>query len=233
MRLLAYFILFLFARTASGQDSLRNIDVKQIPQKKIRLFIHKHILANHARFSDLHMEYNHLSDSGTYSRVEQRFILKEKIASVWNAYSSFHPAEIWNGKLITYGVSFSANAKNICYRGSQNSRIDTGEIILLNLSLLKGTVNLAVGIEITSIDSLKQCLEFCYINGDISKGIQRIQLVTTAEGYTQVIHTSLFKSKSAFRDRYIYPFFHRRTVNEFHKNMRELVYSRQISASAT
>jgi hypothetical protein len=226
-------VLFLFAHTASGQDSLRNIDVKQIPQKKIRLFIHKHILAHHAKFSDLHMEYSHLSDSGTYFREEQRFILKEKIANVWKAYRSFHPAEIWNGKLITYGVSYSSDTKKICYRNSQNNGIDTGEIILLNLRLLKGTINLAVGIEITSIDSLKQCLEFCYINGDISRGIQRIQLVTTSEGYTQVIHTTLFKSKSAFRDRYIYPFFHRKTVNEFHKNMRELVYSRQLSASAT
>ncbi len=233
MRLLTYLVLFLFARTVSGQDSLRNIDVKLIPQKKIRLFIHKHILAHHSKFSDLHMEYSHLSDSGTYCREEQRFILKEKIANVWKAYRSFRPAEVWNGKLITYGVSYSSDTKKISYCNSQNSGIDTGEIILLNLRLLKGTINLAVGIEITSIDSLKQYLEFCYINGDISRGIQRIQLVSTPEGYTQIIHTTLFKSKSAFRDRYIYPFFHRKTVNEFHKNMRELVYSRQLSTSAT
>jgi len=233
MRLLFYITLLLSTHTLYGQDSLRNIDVGMIPQKKVRLFIHNHILAHHAKFSDLRVQSNHLIDSASYCRVEQRFFLKEKISKVWNAYRSFHPAEIWNGKLITYGVSYSSNAKTISYRNSQNNSIDTGEIILLNLRLLKGTVNLAVGIEITSIDSINKCLEFCYINGDISQGLQRIQLVTTAEGYTQVIHTTLFKSKSAFRDRFIYPFFHRKTVSEFHRNIRELVYSRQISASAT
>jgi hypothetical protein len=233
MRLFFYFSFFICIQASYGQDSLRNIDEKQISQKKVRLFIHNHILANHTKFSDLHSEYAKNSDSVMYCRQEQRFILKEKIACVWNAYRSFHPSEIWNGKMVTFGVSFTKNPGRISYRNTKNSRIDTGEIILLNLRLLKGTINLAVGIEITSIDSIKQCLEFCYINGDISQGIQRIQLITTPEGYTQIIHTSFFKSKSSFRDHYIYPFFHRKTVTEFHRNMRELVYSRQLLASST
>jgi hypothetical protein len=233
MRFILFSLFIFYKQLGYGQDSLRNIDVKQIPQKKIRLFIHKHILAHHAKFSDLHSEYSGNSDSAKYIKEEQRFILKEKITKVWSAYRSFQPAEIWKGKLITFGVSFSRNAKTIAYRTTLKSSIDTGEIILLNLSLLKGTVNIAVGLEITSIDSIKQCIEFSYINGDISQGIQRIQLVTTPDGYTQVIHTTLFKSSHAFRDRYIYPFFHRKTVNEFHKNMRELVYSRQTSIIST
>jgi hypothetical protein len=233
MRLVLILAFFIFKQASYGQDSLRNIDEKQIPQKKIRIFIHKHILAHHAKFSDLHMEYGKIPDSTIYCRQEQRFILKEKISKVWNAYKTFQPAEIWNGKLITFGVSFSKNSNRISYRTTQNSHIDTGEIIFLNLRLLRGTLNLAVGIEITSIDSIKKCLEFCYINGNITQGIQRIQLVTTDEGYTQIIHTSFFKSKSSFRDHYIYPFFHRKTVSEFHKNMRALVYSRQLSSSST
>jgi len=233
MRLFLFSLLLFFKQTGYSQDSLRNIDTKQIPQRKIRLFIHNHILAHHAKFSDLHSEYSKDSDSSNYIKEEQHYILKEKIAKVWSAYRSFHPSEIWSGKMITFGVSFSRNAKTVAYRTNKNSCIDTGEIILLNLRLLKGTINLAVGIEITSIDSIKKCIEFCYINGDISKGIQRIQLVTTAEGYTQIIHTTLFKSRSAFRDKYLYPFFHRRTVNEFHKNMREWVYSRQSSVSSS
>lgn len=233
MRLFLFSLLLFFKQTGYSQDSLRNIDIKQIPQRKIRLFIHNHILAHDTKFSDLHSEYSKDADSTNYTREEQRFILKEKIAKVWSAYRSFHPSEIWNGKMITFGVSFSRNAKTVAYRTNKSSSIDTGEIILLNLRLLKGTINLAVGIEITSIDSIKKCIEFCYINGDVSQGIQRIQLVTTKEGYTQIIHTTLFKSRSAFRDRYIYPFFHRRTVKEFHKNIREWIYARQFLPSST
>jgi hypothetical protein len=233
MRLFLLSIFIFLKQVGYGQDSLPNIDIKQIPQKKIRLFIHKHILAHNSKFSDLHTQYSKDCDSSKYIKEEQRFILKEKIAKVWSAYRSFNPAEIWKGKMITFGVSFSRNTKAVAYRTTKNSGIDTGEIILLNLSLLKGTINLAVGLEVTSIDSINQFIEFCYINGDISRGIQRIQLITTADGYTQVVHTTLFKSASAFRDRYIYPFFHRKTVNEFHRNMRELVYSRQSSITAT
>jgi hypothetical protein len=39
----------------------------------------------------------------------------------------------------------------------------------------------------------------------------------------EIIHVSYYKSDSHFRDKWIYPFFHRIIIKDFHRNMRRLL----------
>jgi hypothetical protein len=97
--------------------------------------------------------------------------------------------------------------------------IDTGQVFLVNLKLLKGVCNLAVGLEIISVDSVNRCIKFSYVKGNKSEGEQVIQFVSTEKGFTRIIHHTDFKSNSKFRDKYLYPYFHRLAINEFHRNV--------------
>jgi hypothetical protein len=38
-------------------------------------------------------------------------------------------------------------------------------------------------------------------------------------GNTRIVHRSYFRSNSRLRDAILYPFFHKRIVNRFHRNM--------------
>ena len=82
-----------------------------------------------------------------------------------------------------------------------------------------GIYNLAVALEITKIDEQNKTIVFSYVNGGKSKGEQILHFITTADGYTEIIHETLFRSDSKFRDKVLYPFFHNKAINEFHRNM--------------
>ena len=69
-------------------------------------------------------------------------------------------------------------------------------------------------------DEQERFIHLSYIDGGKSTGDQIIQIEETPEGYTKVIHTSAFKSDSNFRDKYLYPHFHTKILNEYHRNMR-------------
>jgi hypothetical protein len=79
--------------------------------------------------------------------------------------------------------------------------------------------NLAVAFEIIAIDVLNREIIFSYVEGGKSQGEQSIQFIDTKDGYTEIIHSTLFKSDSKFRDKFLYPKFHIKAINEFHKNI--------------
>ena len=53
-----------------------------------------------------------------------------------------------------------------------------------------------------------------------ARGLQKIQLVETPEGYTRIIHITYFRSNSRFRDKALYPHFHKKAITEFHNNIK-------------
>ena len=93
----------------------------------------------------------------------------------------------------------------------------------MNLKLLNGLYNLPVAFEITKIDEGNKMIEFSYLKGGKARGAQVIQLMSTDRGYTKVVHKSYVQSHSKFRDKYLYPYFHNKIINEFHGNMRRLI----------
>jgi hypothetical protein len=84
---------------------------------------------------------------------------------------------------------------------------------------MAGLYNLAVGFEITHIDYEHKQIEFSYIEGGKAKGVQTLRFSETKAGTTKLVHQTYFKSHSNFRDRFFYPRYHKKVINEFHKNV--------------
>jgi hypothetical protein len=100
---------------------------------------------------------------------------------------------------------------------------DTGQVYYLNLRLLSGVRNIAVAFEIITIDTLEMVMEFSYVEGNQSLGVQQIKFIAVDDNSTKIFHTSYFKSDSNFRDKWLYPFFHKKITKGFHKNIRRLL----------
>ena len=62
------------------------------------------------------------------------------------------------------------------------------------------------------------------MQGGKSQGKQTIFFFPTKNGFTEIIHQTAFKSDSFIRDRYLYPYFHRIAINEFHRNMKKSLH---------
>ena len=87
-----------------------------------------------------------------------------------------------------------------------------------------GIFNIPVAFEIITVDSAEKVIEFSYIEGNKSRGVQHVKFLDIGGGRTEIVHTSYFKSDSRIRDKWIYPFFHEKIVNDFHRNMKKLLH---------
>jgi len=214
---ISLFLFFLFiAVPTHAQDTLGNIDMKLIPQKSIR-----DLLQN--QFSEIQLQptVRKGQDLRGYHHLESIYRLREVPERVWKTYQVTSPAESWNGRMVSFGLMISKWENLIMYRNDQDfGGIDTGQIYYINLSIMQGLYNLAVGLEIIDIDTTNKSITFSYMQGGKSRGKQTIFFLPTKNGFTEIIHQTAFKSDSYIRDRYLYPYFHRIAINEFHRNMK-------------
>jgi hypothetical protein len=221
-QLIEFLILAIsqFPINSFSQNCLNDIDLNRIPQKKIRNFITAQE-KNHIRnFCQVEPSWKEGQDMTNYHDLESTYIIKDSTEKVWSLYKTVSPTVSWNGRIISFGLLFAKGTNFIMYNNESDfSKIDTGQVFFVNLKILFGIYNLAVGLEIVGIDSVNKSIRFSYIKGGKSQGEQTIRFVKTDEGYTQIIHTTSFKSDSKFRDKFLYPYFHRKSINEFHRNI--------------
>ncbi len=222
MKFVLTLLLPLLSYTCFSQAMLAEIDFNRIPQKKIRHFIDNQIDNQKLSFSDIEPSYHHGTDDSyiNLNYVEDAFLFRENLEKVWDSYCSTKMAESWNGRKISFGLLLSKWSDFIMYHSDHNyTELDTGQVFFVNLKLLRGVYNLAVGLEIINIDNQNRTIQFSYVKGGKSEGVQTIHFSETSEGYTKIVHTSEFKSNSRFRDRRLYPRFHKKFIYEFHENM--------------
>ncbi|MDC1202528.1 hypothetical protein N8004_00965 [Salibacteraceae bacterium] len=97
------------------------------------------------------------------------------------------------------------------------------------MNLLKGFYHLAAAIEITDIIAKNATIELSYVESGINEGKQWITMSEGKNGYVDIIHTSIIRSDSKFRDKYLYPYFHNKLINAFHRNMERQIVQTQKS----
>jgi hypothetical protein len=158
------------------------------------------------------------------------FFLKGNFKDIWKGYISENPSNSWNGRKVSFGVLLQKFPNNIFYNHDPILGVYTGQVYFLNLKLLKGICNIPVAFEIITVDTTELVIEFSYIEGNKSNGFQQIKFVDNGNGSTEIMHTSYFKSDSDFRDKWIYPYFHKKIVNDFHRNMRKLLQLTKVKA---
>jgi len=219
-------IFVLFTLTSYGQNSINEIDMSRIPQKKIRTLLENEFAQdNLQQLNQLMATYHKGQNLKGYHLLESVYFLKEPMENVWKVYEQTSPAESWNGSMISFGLLISKWENTVMYRNDwYYAGIDTGQVFYVNLKIMKGLYNLAVGLEIVNVDSTNKSITFSYVKGGKSQGVQTIYFLPTKNGYTEIIHQTAFKSNSLFRDRYLYPFFHRIAINEFHRNMKKSMH---------
>jgi len=204
------------------QMNLNDIDFSRIPQKKIKDFINNQIRNHILKFTDLKPSCCDVLQLSVYNTLVKTYLVKDKIENVWSLYKFLSPDEIWQGKMASFGMLYSKRENFIIYKNDNNYKgIETGQILYVNLKFLRGIYNLALAFEIVEVDNTEKVIEFSYVDYGKAKGKQRIQLIDLKDGTTKIIHSTFFKSNSNFRDKVLYPFFHKKAINEFHYNVKK------------
>ena len=206
-----------------GQLSLNQVDYAKIEQKKIRDYIESQKEANIIAVSDIEPSVTPESNISGLRSIENEYLIKDSIENVWDCYTQLNPAKTWNGKKATFGFLFSQKEKRIIYVNDTINGIQTGQVIYLNLKLLKGIKNIATAFELTKIDNKNRIIEISYLKGNSSIGKQRIQFFETPKGKTYILHTSYYKCRNIVKNYVLYSFFHTRLINEYHRNMRKYI----------
>ena len=216
------FLMFAIALQSAAQLQISKINTNRISHQRVRDYLQTQ-QSNHINtIYDIKPSLSPNSDNSGFKTDERIYRVKSSLEKVWQHYIRTNPGDAWNGKKVSFGLLLSKKEKKVVYEGESVSRIDTGQVIYLNLKILNGLANLATVFEFTSVDEINKTLEFSYVNGNITQGSQNLKFTETQKGYTEIIHTTHFKSNSTLRDR-VYPFFHARIINDFHRNMKDLL----------
>jgi len=215
--------LFLFDNICKAQVSENTIDYKRIPQKKVRKLLRRSELTNIKELSEIKSKCYDAEDSGKYCIQKTSHIIKENIVKVWNKMLMLNLWDEFNGRLVSMAMLYSKKLNRIFYKDDKYMGIEEGQIFYLNLKLLFGIKNLGVGLEVTNIDNENKFIRFCYLNNGTTEGTQEIRLTETAEGYSIITQETRYHSNSKFRDKRLYPGFHRKFVNELHENLIKMI----------
>jgi hypothetical protein len=215
-------LLFAFGLSSlSGvSQSLNNIDLDEIPQKRVRQYIVSRSIDHMQDFSSIHASCKKDIRESDYNINEKIFFLKYNFSKVWECYSIGSPLKMWNGPSIRLGLMISKYSKSVKYANYSIPEIDTGQVYFLNLRLMKGLINIPVAFEIINIDRIRHILEISYLDNNKSRGKQTIQFFDNGDGRTRIVHRSYFKSGSWLRDDILYPCFHLKFIKEYHRNMK-------------
>jgi hypothetical protein len=200
-----------------------DIKLEQIQQKKVRKYVEDQIEEGKHKFSEIRPSWEQGNDLSPYRKNEMTFFLKGNLKEIWKEYISSDFSKSWNGRKISLGLLLQIFPANIFYNHDPVSGVNIGQVFFLNLKILLGFFNLPVAFEIITLDDESKTIEFSYIEGNKSLGVQQVRFLDIGGGRTEIMHTSYYKSDSHFRDKWIYPYFHRRIVNDFHRNMRRLL----------
>ena len=212
-------ILVFFYTPCYSQDSGR-INLTRIGQKNIRKYIKSRSLDQLDNFSSIHSSWKKGTKSADFHVDKKTFYLGNRLKDVWDGYRHANLRKSWNGHSVRFGLLISKRSNSVFYTNSIICpEVDTGQVYFLNLRIMKGLFHVPVAFEIINIDPVEQKLEFSYLDDNKSIGKQTMQFFDNGDGRTKIVHTTLFRSNSSFRDAFIYPYFHHRLIREFHRNM--------------
>jgi len=213
--------------TALSQVSLDEVNFEQIPYRKVRSYIQRQRQNRIERFMDLRASSTDSPGKREFSSYARSYLVKARKNRVWHTYTTVSPTESWRNRRSSLGLLYSRETDQVKYATDTCNGVRMGQVLYVHLRLLRGLYKLATAFEITKVED--GLIEFSYIEDGVSEGTQTIELFETQEGYTRVVHTSTIRSKSKFRDKVLYPYFHNKIINEFHRKMKKRVIAEQLA----
>ncbi len=209
-----------------GQGEIDEVDFGQIKYKSVKTCLNDQKAQGYFHFSELQPSIHEGDDLSGFLNFEKSYLIKQPVDLVWDNYYFANLTEVWDNNRVSFGLLYSRNLNSIIYADQEYYGFRKGQIYYLNLKILNGFYNLPVAFEVINVAPENKLIEFSYLKGGKAQGKQTIQLFKTKEGYTSIIHKSYVKSKSKIRDKYLYPFFHNKIINEFHSNLKRLITER-------
>jgi hypothetical protein len=195
-----------------------DVDFTRIRQKTVKRFMSDNGLLKLRDFKNLKPANNNL----VFRKHTKKFLIKENSDVVWNMYKNIAPKDAWNGSMVSFGLQYSRRQDKLTYNEDHYSGMEKGQIIFLHLNIY-GLLSLAVAHEVTEVNEVGKFFTTTYMEHGKSAGTQHIQINATKEGYTEIIHKTLYKSDSPFRDKILYPALHTKAITEFHENVKRKV----------
>ncbi|MEP6735006.1 MAG: hypothetical protein ABJA70_05775 [Chryseolinea sp.] len=198
-----------------------SIDLGRIKQKKVKKFISAYGLHTTSGFTKMRPAGYDASFKSTYRKHHKTFLVRQPVDLVWQAYKTIHPREAWNGQMVSFGLQYSTVKNKLQYLQDEFHGLEAGQIIILNLRLLWGALNIAVAHQVVEVNDKDKTIKLSYMVGGASEGSQWISMKETPEGFTEVTHDTMYRSKSAFRDKTLYPGLHTKAIKEFHASVNQ------------
>ncbi len=216
---LTKFLLFA-ALLNPSYDALcqSTVDVRLIKHKKIKKIIKNEDLQSAADFQKIQSNCLNADDVAV-SHHKKSYVFQFPLDIVWNAYLKTPPKTAWSAKLVSLGMMYESEHHSFYYQNEPMPTADVGQLVFINLHLLNGFFNVAVAHKIMEINPEAGLIRTCYVESGASEGTQFIRFYALGNNQTKVEHTTLYRSKSRFRDKYLYPFLHEKVITEFHRNI--------------
>lgn len=214
--LLALFLCaFIGISTSFAQQT---VDFRLIKQKKIRKIIKINNLSRSENYTKV--KSNCLCEEDSDFNVHKKsYLFQFPIKEVWNAYLEIPPKTAWSDNLTSFGMMYESHNGLFHYVDDVAPVTEVGQLIFINLHLLKGLVNIAVAHEVKEINEQTHLIRTCYLESGKSKGTQFLRMKAVNDHETIVEHTTFYKSGSRFRDKHLYPILHEKIISEFHANI--------------
>lgn len=211
-----FFCVFLISNIAFGQTN--DVDLERITPKKLKKSLVKTQLFMVDNICNLSSTCPQLRDSTHYFH-NYTVYFDAPIDTVWKAYNTISPTQAWNSRIISFGFAYTRESGQLFYEDEVFDHLEEGQIQFLSLRYLGGILKLTNALELTNIDEDSKSLQFCYVRYGKSQGTQIIRLIEE-NGKTKVMHDTYYKSDSKFRDKRLYPYFHKITVKDLHDNIK-------------
>lgn len=222
--------LFVCAFTiqSRGQMYLSDVEFDKVNEVAVEAYVHRQIENKVLTFSDVKPSLEPTESTDGFCFHEREYVVKDSIVKIWSHYLNTNPGDAWNVGKMGFGMLYSKNENTLIYPSEKVDRIETGQVVYLNLNLLK-IKDIATAFEIIKVDDLKRIIEFSYVEDNPTHGKQQLNFEVTSKGYTKIVHRSYFKSESVLRDHFLYPYFHTRLTNTYHRNMKRMYKSKNLN----
>ena len=201
------------------------IDLFRVRYPKVREFVVQRGLNSLDGFAKFKPTCYDSANKGSYRRHYEEFHVSCSVEDTWKAYQEIHPRDAWSGRMVNFGLQYSGSARKVEYVNDEVEPMEVNHVLLLNLRLLFGLINIAVAHKVVDIDRASRTFKLCYMEGGASEGSQWISLHEAENGTTLVQHLTYYKSQSRFRDKVLYPGLHTKAISEFHRNVRRYAES--------
>ncbi|NQV53137.1 MAG: hypothetical protein HQ500_08130 [Flavobacteriales bacterium] len=218
-------IFLCWSTAAMAQLSYDDVRYEDIPLEKIRNYlVTQRNQAEVERFSELQASCEDLEDFDGFYQYEKKYLVKLPLIQVWHAYKRANPTEAWTTNKSTCGLMYERASDRIVYPNDTVDGINIGQILYMDLNLIQGLYHMATAFEITKVEDESGVFEVSYLKRGFTEGKQIVRMYETEKGYTRIVHQTFMRSGRKFRDKVLYPYFHNRLINSFHRKMKHLAF---------